>query len=326
LKKKKFSVVNSNENQFKCDICGLKTKHKSIIYSHSKRHKSKNSFKKLKIKLLIFQLFSDDMNNNLLECNFNNTTNDINKSNNQPMQSHQMATNQIKNNDLVYNSNYNITQNTEITSAIQHQSYFNPLQNSPQQSPTLQNLYNSLKLQYPLFPPSYIYSLLSLQHPQNSNIVNDSSANYPKSQFDSQKWPQPQQQQTTKNTNMFSIENLFPSKSNVDKPVISNPETIKLNNTPGIPVTTSKCCDHKEELFMLRKNVYTMLYKNLPNVLLAFNLLNDPLSPQIDCILESLLGYNQETRRFENEPKENTVEINKCLNQYSLNRPLFSTT
>ena len=41
IKKKKFSYL-CHENQYKCDLCDLKTKHKSIIYSHSKKHKSKS--------------------------------------------------------------------------------------------------------------------------------------------------------------------------------------------------------------------------------------------------------------------------------------------
>ena len=280
--------------------------------------------------------------NNVLECNkdlfnFKKNSYEMNKSNDHDLitQSHQITTNQIKNHDLFLNNNSNIKQSTDIQSVIQQQSYFNPVHNLPQQSPALQNLYNTLKIQYPLFPPSYIYSLLSLQQPHNASISNDSSTIPQKSQqFETQTLPQHQhqhyQQQTkppsTKNTNMFSIENLFTSKNYIDKSVISNPDVVKINNSGIHGVTNGKCCDHKEELFMLRKNVYTMLYKNLPNVLLAFNLLNDPLSPQIDCILESLLGYNQDTRRFDTEPKDNLIEINKFLNQPSLNRPLFSTT
>lgn len=264
----------------------------------------------------------------------NNNSNNNNHSNNtinhySMIESQKMTT---KNSDICFNSSTKNQTQPIISKDIhppiiqqQHPFYFstNPqIQNNSTQ-PNLQNLYNTLKLQYPLFPPSYINSLFALQQPQPNS-------NEPVYQNNQLSEPQVQPANLlSKNTNMFSIENLFTStKNEAEKPVISKPEPIKINNSV-YTASSSKCCDHKEELFMLRKNVYKMLYKNLPNVLLAFNLVNDPLSPQIDRILQSLLCYTQETDdRFDKFSKENTLDMSKFFNQYSLgvNRPIFSTT
>ena len=177
-------------------------------------------------------------------------------------------------------------------------------------------------------PPNYIYSLLvaqQQQHPTNETSFQNNQFdvhNKPAQKTVISPTPLPTQpaQQLTNNKHMFSIENLFTPSSKEDIPEISKPTIIKMNLTNE----TTKCCDHKEELYLLRQNVYKMLYKNLPSVLLAFNLLNDPLSPQIDCILQSLLVYNQENSDRFNNCKE--LEIKNFFNQYSFNRTLFSTT
>jgi hypothetical protein len=195
--------------------------------------------------------------------------------------------------------------------------YFNNSSNliQNQQTPILQNLFNTLKHQYPLLPPAYIYTLLAQQQQQPHVDSTYCQFKLSNKQQQQEQQSKPSLQQPSTN---FSIENIFDTKKDksISSPVIIS-KPVDLPNDKS-----SKCCDHKEELYLLRQNVYKMLYKNLPNVLLAFNLLNDPFSPQIDCILQSLLLYNQENESGENH----SFEIKNFFNQYPFSKPSFSTT